>query len=136
MTPVRILVLLALILALGIGPAAAQPVTSAKSGVVAYLEGKVFLDNERLEFSTVHFPQIKESGTLRTEDGRAEVLLTPGVVLRLGENSSLKMITNRLIDTRLELLAGSAVVEADAVEKDTAVTVVCKSGTRSEERRV
>jgi len=129
MKPVRTLALVAAVLVPGIVPAVAQPVTSAKSGVVAYLEGKVFLENERLEFSTVHFPQIKENATLRTEDGRAEVLLTPGVVLRLGENSSLKMITNRLIDTRLELLTGSAVVEADTVEKDTAVTVVCKSGT-------
>jgi hypothetical protein len=120
---------LAVVVALGIGPAFGQPVTSAKSGVVAYLEGKVYLENERLEFSAVHFPQVKENGTLRTEDGRAEVLLTPGVVLRLGENSSLKMLTNRLIDTRLELLAGSAVVEADNVEKGTSVTVVCKSGT-------
>lgn len=128
MTPIRISVLLAIVLSLGMAPAIAQPVTSAKSGVVAYLEGKVFLENDRLEFSTTHFPQIKENGTLRTEDGRAEVLLTPGVVLRLGENSSLKMITNRLIDTRLELVTGSAVVEADAVEKDTAVTIVCKSG--------
>ena len=129
--PIRTIAALAAVLALGIGPAIAQPVTSAKSGAVAYLEGKVYLDNERLEFSTVHFPQIKENGTLRTEDGRAEVLLTPGVVLRLGENSSLKLITNRLIDTRLELLTGAAVVEADNVEKDTSVTVVCKSGTVS-----
>jgi|SRR5271157_768200 len=126
--PIRTLAPFAVIVALGIGPAVAQPVTSAKSGAVAYLEGQVYLDNERLEFSTVHFPQIKENSTLRTEDGRAEVLLTPGVVLRLGENSSLKMITNRLIDTRLELLTGAAVVEADNVEKDTSVTVVCKSG--------
>jgi len=127
--PIRMVARWGVVLALAIGPASAQPVTSAKSGVVAYLEGKVYLENERLEFSTVHFPQIKENGTLRTEDGRAEVLLTPGVVLRLGENSSLKMITNRLIDTRLELLTGAAVVEADNVEKDTSVTVVCKSGT-------
>ena len=129
MMPIRKVAPLAVVLALGIGPAMAQPVTAAKSGLVAYLEGKVYLDNERLEFSTVHFPQIKENATLRTEDGRAEVLLTPGVVLRLGENSSLRLITNRLIDTRLELLTGSAVVEADNVEKDTSVTVVCKSGT-------
>jgi len=27
---------------------------------VAYLEGKVYLEGERLEYSTVHFPQIKE----------------------------------------------------------------------------
>jgi len=128
MTSIRRLGRLGVVLAVGIGTAAAQPVTSAKSGVVAYLEGKVYLEDEQLEFSTVHFPQIKEGGTLKTEDGRAEVLLTPGVVLRLGENSSLKMLTNRLIDTRLELLTGSAVVEADNVEKDTSVTVVCKSG--------
>ena len=53
------------------------------------------------------------------------------MVLRLGENSSLKLITNRLIHTRLELLTGAAVVEADNVEKDTSVTVVYKSGTVS-----
>jgi hypothetical protein len=39
------------------------------------------------------------------------------------------MITNRLIDTRLELLTGSAVVEADEIAKDTNVTLVCKDGT-------
>jgi len=128
MRPARILMLLGAVAVMGIAPVGAQPVTSAKSGVVAYLEGKVFLDDEQLQFSTTHFPQIKENGVLRTEDGRAEILLTPGVILRLGENSSLKLITNRLIDTRLELLAGSAVVEADTVEKDTSVTVVCKNG--------
>ena len=65
-------------------------------------------------------------GSVRTADGRAEVLLTPGVVLRMGENSSLRMITNRLVDTRLELLTGSAVVEADQITKDTSVAIVCK----------
>jgi hypothetical protein len=39
------------------------------------------------------------------------------------------MLTNRLIDTRLELLTGSAVVEADEIAKDTNVTLVCKDGT-------
>jgi hypothetical protein len=34
------------------------------------------------------------------------------------------MITNRLIDTRAELLGGSAVVEADQIDKDTSVTIV------------
>jgi hypothetical protein len=74
---------------------------------------------------------VKENAVVRTAEGRAEVLLTPGVVLRLGENSSFKMLTNRLIDTRLELLTGSAVVEADEIAKDTNVTLVCKDGTVS-----
>ena len=84
------------------------------------------LNGEPVDFSGVHFSDIKENGVVSTADGRAEVLLTPGVVLRMGENTSLRMITNRLVDTRLELLTGSAVVEADQISKDTSVAIVCK----------
>jgi hypothetical protein len=45
------------------------------------------------------------------------------------------MLTNRLIDTRLELLTGSAVVEADEIAKDTNVTLVCKDGTVSLDKK-
>lgn len=128
MKPVRIALLLGMLLALGVVSVSAQPVISAKSGVLAYVEGKVFLGDQPVEYSVTKFPEMKENAVLRTEEGRAEVLLTPGVLLRLGENSSLKLITNRLIDTRLELLTGSAVVEADAIGKDNSVTVVCKNG--------
>jgi hypothetical protein len=62
-----------------------------------------------------------------TEAGRAEILLTPGVVMHVGESSSFRMITKRLIDTRLELLTGSAVVSAVEIAKDTNVTIVCKN---------
>jgi hypothetical protein len=128
MKSVRTAVPLTVLLALGAVTASAQPVISAKSGVIAYVEGKVFLGDQPVEYSVTKFPDIKENSVVRTEDGRAEILLTPGVVLRLGENSSLKLLTNRLIDTRLEILTGSAVVEADDIAKDTAVTIACKDG--------
>ena len=131
MKPVWIAGFLAVILALSAIPALAQPVISAKSGLISYVEGKVYLGDQIVEPSPTHFPDVKENAVVRTAEGRAEVLLTPGVVLRLGENSSFKMLTNRLIDTRLELLTGSAVVEADEIAKDTNVTLVCKDGTVS-----
>ena len=59
------------------------------------------------------FGEVKEKMVLRTAEGRAEVLLPPGVFLRMGETASFRMISNRLIDTRIELLTGSAVVEID-----------------------
>jgi hypothetical protein len=101
-------------------------VISAKSGLLSYMEGQVTLNDEPVDFSGAHFSDVKENSIVRTADGRAEVLLTPGVVLRMGENTSLRMITNRLVDTRLELLTGSAVVEADQIARDTSVTIVCK----------
>lgn len=119
----------AFLLALTAATAMAQPVISAKSGMVAKVQGTVFLDNQALEDSATHFPDVKEKQVVRTEDGLAEILLTPGVFLRLGEHSSARMISNRLIDTRVELLTGSAVVETDDVVKDTNVTIVCQAAT-------
>ncbi len=109
-------------------PSFAQQVISAKSGLLSYADGEVSLNGEPVDFTGVHFTDVKENAIIRTADGRAEVLLTPGVVLRMGENTSLKMITNRLVDTRLEMLTGSAVVEADQIAKETSVSIVCKDG--------
>ncbi len=47
---------------------------------------------------------------LRTGQGRAEVLLTPGVFLRVGENSAIRMLDNRLLSTRVEIVSGNAIV--------------------------
>src|ERR1035438_1405373 len=79
-------------------PASAQMVVSAKSGVVNYAEGQVLLNDRTVESSITRYPEMKENTVLRTEAGRVEVLLTPGVILRLGENTALKMITSRLVD--------------------------------------
>jgi hypothetical protein len=116
------------VLCVGVGAVAAlaQSVISARSGMIHYVEGQVFLGDQAVQSKFGSFPEVKENGTLRTQTGRAEVLLTPGVFLRLGENSSFRMVTNRLIDTRLEFISGSAVIEADELPKDNSVTVVYK----------
>jgi hypothetical protein len=125
----RMLVLAAAVMALLAGGAWGQPITSAKSGTIAWVEGKVFLGDQLVEQSLTKFPDVKENVVLSTEAGRAEILLMPGVVMHVGENSSFRMLTKRLIDTRLELLTGSAVISAVALEKDDGLTVVCKDGT-------
>jgi len=119
----------AAVLALGVVPASAQPVVAAKSGTIAVADGKVFLDDKALELQPGQFPDMKEKSVLRTEDGRAEVLLPPGMFLRVGENASVRMVGNRLVDTRAELLTGSGVVEIDDNSKDAHVTLLCKDGT-------
>jgi hypothetical protein len=106
--------------------ASAQTVISAKSGLIHYVEGRVFLGDQLVESKFANFPDIKENQMVRTEEGRAEILLTPGVFMRLGENSSIRLVTNRLIDTRIEFLTGSALVEADELLKDNGVTIVYK----------
>src|ERR1700722_1818905 len=91
----------------------AQSVTSARSGTLHYFEGQVSIDGTSLMEKPSKFPQIREQSVLRTGKGRAEILLTPGVFLRVGEDSALRMLDTRLISTRVDILSGSAVVESD-----------------------
>jgi len=105
-----------------------QNAISAKSGMVHYVEGKVLLDGKVVEPKFGEFPQVNNNQTLTTEDGRAEVLLTPGVFLRLAEGSSFRMLSNRLSDTAVEILSGSAMFEVDELLKDNAITVHFKNG--------
>ncbi len=102
----------------------AQQVVSAHAGVVHYVEGQVFVDNQPVQQKFAQFPDLREGGELRTEDGRAEILLTPGAFLRVSENSSVRMLARQLSDTRFEVLTGSVMVECDDVPKGVSLTVV------------
>ena len=105
-------------------PAWSQSVISVYSGVIHLAEGSVFLDNRPVEQKPGRFEEIKPGSELRLEDGRAEVLLTPGVFLRLGEGSGIRMVSNVLADTRIDLLHGPAIIDAAEPSPQTSVIVV------------
>ncbi len=106
----------------------AQSVISAHSGLIHYVEGRVLLDGKPVEVKVSTFPEVKENMELRTEDGRAEVLLNPGVFLRLSENSAVRMVSNKLSNSQVEFLAGSAMVEASSqlAHKENSVSILYK----------
>lgn len=104
--------------------ASAQAVVSTHSGVVHYFEGTVLLGGQPLESRLGKFSMMPEGSLLRTEQGRAEVLLTPGTILRLDQNSSLRMLSNSLEDTRVELVAGSATLDAGMPAPGSALTIL------------
>lgn len=114
---------LALLLA-GAVTGSAQQVISAHSGVIHYVEGQVTLDGKAVQPKFAEFPDVKNGQTLAAEDGRAEVLLTPGVILRIGENSSFKMISNSRSDTQLAMLQGAAIVEVGELLPSNAITLI------------
>jgi hypothetical protein len=101
----------------------AQSVISAHSGVIQYVEGQVTLEGKQVQPKFAEFPDVKNGQVLAAEDGRAEVLLTPGVFLRLAENSSFRMVSNKLADTRIEVASGTAMLEVSEFLKDNAITV-------------
>lgn len=111
-------------------PAIGQSVISTHSGVIYYFDGSVYLENQPLEPQVGRFPSVPQGAELRTAQGNAEVVLTPGVFLRMGENSSIRMLSNDLANTRVELQTGSAIVDASQSltepSSGTAVTIMFK----------
>ncbi len=110
--------------------AAAQNVISAHSGLVNYTEGDVYLQDKPVQITFGgKYPEMKNGDVLRTAEGRMEVLLNPGVFLRAAENSSIKMLNNRLEDTQIEVLSGSVLVLAGELTPNDRVTVRMKDAT-------
>ena len=107
-------------------PAFGQSVISTRSGTIHYFEGTVYLGDQALESHPGKFPSMSQGAELRTAEGRAEVLLTPSVFVRMGERSKIRMIANELSDTRVELLAGSAVVDSAERSSGNSVTLICR----------
>ena len=100
----------------------AQSVISAHSGVVQYAEGDVAIDNQAVHPKFAEFPELKPDQVIATQEGRVELLLTPGVFLRLSENSSVRMISNSLADTRVGFVSGSALIEVAELLENNAIT--------------
>ncbi len=84
-----------------------QQVISAKAGLLHYFEGDVYTSEEdapagagkiKIPQSKTEFVQLKARQLFSTEDGRAEILLAPGMFLRMGENCEIRFLSVRLHD--------------------------------------
>jgi uncharacterized membrane protein YgcG len=116
--------LAAVVLTLALVPYAfAQEVISAQSGLVHHIEGDVMMDGQFLHLSFAKFPIVPEGKSLATKQGKAEILLTPGVFLRMLDSSSIQMISGTLLNARVEVTSGSALVEVAEIAKENSVAV-------------
>jgi hypothetical protein len=72
---------------------------------------------------------LEPNQVLSSDHGKAEILLTPGVFLRTGDNSAVRMISPELTDTQVELLNGEAMVEVTQLFKGNDITVLDQGAT-------
>lgn len=122
MSPFRAFALLAGTIA-SAGFCLAQSAISAHSGLVQLTVGSVYIQDKAVHKTVTNMLQVKPSEVVRTgPDGYAELLLTPGVFLRMGNNTSFRMDSDALTHTHLTLLTGSAMVECDELLSDNNVS--------------
>lgn len=99
--------------AFGADPVPVPNANQAGPGTVNYVEGAAFLNGRPLQRQDVGRADLNPGEELSTEAGKAEILLTPGVFLRVDSNSGVKMISPDLTNTQVEVVKGRAAVEVD-----------------------
>ena len=92
-------------LLLAIAVAAAQG-SAGTPGAVNHTEGEVSLEGKLIPPGSLEGVAVGAGQTLSTAKGNAEVILTPGVFLRLGDQTAVK-----ITDTRVDLVRGEAILE-------------------------
>lgn len=96
---------------------------SVQPGTINYVEGQVSIGNQKLHSNAVGSTKLRAGQILNTGRGKAEVLLTPGVFLRVGSNSAITMVSPGLADTEVNLERGRAMVEVDQIHRENNVHV-------------
>jgi hypothetical protein len=88
---------------------------TATPGTLNYVEGQASIGDQALNSQSVGTVELQPGQQLTTDTGKAEVLLTPGVFLRVGDHSSVAMISPSLTNTEVGLVSGHATVEVDQI---------------------
>ena len=101
----------------------AWAINAALPGTVNYVEGQVSIGNQELNSKSIGSAELQPNQSIQTQKGMAEVLLTPGVFLRLGNDTLVEMISPSLTDTEVQVTKGHAIVEADRIYKANDVRV-------------
>ena len=117
MSRLKGIALLSLATSLIVPAALAQNTNNARPGTINYVEGQATLNGQPLSTNTHGTTEISQGQTLATENGKVEVLLTPGVFLRIGDNSAVTMKSPDLTNTEVQLDRGTAEVEVDQIYK-------------------
>lgn len=110
-------ILLSLAMSLIVPAALAQNTTSARPGTVNYVEGQASLNGQPLSTKPNGETQIAQGQTLETQNGKVEVLLTPGVFLRIADNTAVTMVSPDLTNTEVQVDRGIAEIEVDQLYK-------------------
>jgi hypothetical protein len=104
---------------------------AAVPGSLNYVEGQASIGAQALDSKSIGSAELQTGQSLTTENGKAELLLTPGVFLRIGNDSSVKMISSSLTNTEIGLAQGHAMIEVAEIHPENDIRIAA-NGTTTE----
>jgi hypothetical protein len=92
-------------------------------GTVNYIEGQAAIGAQTLTEKSMGSATLAAGQSLSTENGRAEILLAPGIFLRVDNHSSVRMVSAGLADTIVTLEKGRALVEVADIRPENNIRI-------------
>ena len=105
-----------------------QSGNSARPGTLNYVEGQASIEGHQLSSQAVGNTTLEAGQVLATANGKAEILLTPGIFLRLGNDSTVQMVSTDLTHTEIKLEQGRTNVEVDQIYPQNTILIDLKNG--------
>lgn len=96
---------------------AADQLRVAHPGTVNYVEGQATLGTQPITPESIGILSVDPGQTVRTQNGRVELLLTPGIFLRLGPSAAATMMATTG-SIRMSIEQGEAFLEVDQVHPE------------------
>ncbi len=120
---------MALVVLVATATGAADTTYMPPPGTLNYVEGQVMVQGQKQTPKSVGSTYFRRNQVLHTRSGNAEMLLTPGVYLRIGHDSAVKMLSPDLSNTQVQLMNGSAMLEVDELFKENNLSLVLGDAT-------
>ena len=105
------------------GPPPGPEPHAPRPGAVNYIEGQVTTGNQTIGQNSIGMVELGPNQPISTQAGKAEILLTPGVFVRIADQSTLTMVSPDLANTEVRLDKGRAMVEIVEIHKENNIRV-------------
>lgn len=93
-------------------------------GTLTWVRGEAWIGTQPLNEKSAGSAALKAGQSLKTDNGAAEVILAPEVFIRMGKDSSVKMLSLNLTNVEVEVKRGQAMVQVGDLRKANAIRVL------------
>ncbi len=116
--------------------AMAAPARMPAPGLLNSVQGEVSFDGHPAPERPVALPSETRGGpeVVETQRGKAELLLTPGSFLRIGDDSEAQIVSRSLENTAVQVVKGTALLDARANFKHDLTVLMDGTRTRIEKK--
>jgi len=108
---------------ISLGAWAASNAHPPRPGSINYVEGKASIGTQALGPNSPGSVELEKDQLLTTEAGKVEILLTPGVFLRVADYSAVRMVSPGLAYTAVAVEKGRAAVEVVDIHNENDIRI-------------